>query len=134
MYKKSVTESDYKRLSALAAAVRGGPKPDRARLLESGLKDALLFRGEDITRNFVTMNSVVRIRDAATGDEYTYHLVFPADADISNGKISVLTPLGAALLGRREGESFSYESPGGSVEVRVEGVEYQPEENAIYGL
>jgi hypothetical protein len=50
MYKKSVTESDYKRLSALAAAVRGGPRPDRARLLESGLKDALLFRGEDITR------------------------------------------------------------------------------------
>jgi regulator of nucleoside diphosphate kinase len=58
--------------------------------------------------------------------------VFPADADIANGKISVLTPLGAALLGRREGETFSYESPGGKVDVRVDGVEYQPEEHAIY--
>lgn len=133
MSRKAVTESDYRKLSALAAAVRGGVRPERAQPLERGLREALLFKGEDITRDFVTMDSVVRIVEPSTGEKYTYKLVFPADADISSGRISVLSPLGASLLGRRSGETFHYSSPGGNVEVRVEGIDFQPEDNAIYG-
>ena len=84
-----------------------------------------------IVRGYMDLGFVT-LREAATGEEYAYRLVFPADADVSRGRLSVLTPLGAALLGRRSGESFVYESPGGPIEVAVVRVESGPEAEDDY--
>lgn len=127
MNKQAVTDTDYKRLSALLEAVRRGKKPERASHLESSLRSALLFSDNAVSR-FVTMGSIVDIRGQADGERYTYQLVFPADADIALGRVSVLSPLGAALLGRKEGERFCYDSPGGDVEVLIEGIKAAAEE------
>jgi transcription elongation GreA/GreB family factor len=54
---------------------------------------------------------------------FHFHLVPPMDANTNQGKLSVATPLGKALLGRRPGEEFSYEVPGGSIHVKLLEVE-----------
>ncbi|MEQ8310989.1 MAG: nucleoside diphosphate kinase regulator [Sphingopyxis sp.] len=56
--------------------------------------------------DIVTMQSRVTFADAATGAERTVELVYPGDADISAGRISILTPVGAGLIGLREGQSI----------------------------
>lgn len=122
MEKFSIEDSDYKRLSALALAIRNSRNPGRAAALDQRLQIALRSGSEGVKGPHVTMNSLVTIRDEETGEVFSYHLVFPADADISGGRISVVTPLGSELLGRRAGESFGYESPGGKRRVHVEKV------------
>jgi regulator of nucleoside diphosphate kinase len=84
--------------------------------------DITTNRDHERLESFVTMGSTVAIRDSKKGESFTYTLVFPAEADIRRDRISVMSPLGAALLGRKEGESFSYESPGGLMRVRLERV------------
>lgn len=123
--KTALTESDFERLSSLAKAVKNGSKPERAADLADRLRDSLVFKAEALTEVFVKMNSTVTVQECDGGESYSYKLVFPAEADISRGSISVLSPLGAALLGRKEGESFAYASPGGTVRVRIERVELQ---------
>ncbi|HOX33708.1 MAG TPA: GreA/GreB family elongation factor [Spirochaetales bacterium] len=117
-----MSEADYSRLSALARAIKKSLAPERAAPLEEQLRDAILFEEGEIGPNYVAMRSLVTIRDVASGEVFSYRLVFPAEASIEEGRISVLSPLGAALLGRREGESFSYRSPGGLMAVRVDRV------------
>jgi len=120
-----MTEADFTRLSALAQAIRRSPKPERAAALDEQLRDVLIFEDEHIAPNYATMRSLVTLRNEASGEAFTYQLVFPAEANIEDGRISVLSPLGAALLGRREGESFSYLSPGGALSVRVDHVSHE---------
>lgn len=120
--KTALTEFDYTRLSSLAEAVSRGSKSAGATNLTDRLRNSLVFKEEVLTEIFVRMNSVATLSEIKTDETFVYRLVFPADADIAAGRISVLSPLGAALLGRREGETFGYESPGGTVQMRVEKV------------
>lgn len=114
-----VTEVDFERLSALSRAVRTSPRPERAAVLEGRLKVASVLPNDILGSKTVKMGSAITILDKERQETFSYSLVFPVEADITQGRISVLTPLGAALLGRKEGESFSYESPGGMVHVEV---------------
>lgn len=120
MYTHTLTETDFRRLSALALAVRKSTRPERARFLDERLRDLVAYGEEDELIDHVTIGSGVVMRDLVSGAEFEYRLVLPADADISQGMISVLTPLGASLLGRGEGDVFSYESPGGTMRVCVD--------------
>ena len=63
-----------------------------------------------------------------------FTLVFPVNADIEHDKISVVAPIGTAMLGHRVGDEFSWEVPAGSVRLRVEEVLYQPEAAGHYHL
>jgi regulator of nucleoside diphosphate kinase len=69
----------------------------------------------------------VRVSDPKSGEVETYTLVYPDAADITEGKLSVLAPMGAALLGAREGHVVKFETPGGVRRVKVMKVVYQPE-------
>jgi len=120
-----LTEADFNRLSALTRALKEGRRPERAVALEERLRDPLFLEDERPAEGYVSMQSTVTIRDSATDESFTYRLVFPAEADIASGRISVLSPLGAALLGRRCGESFSYASPGGPRQVSVDRVSHE---------
>lgn len=75
----------------------------------------------------ITMNSKARLRDLDTGEEMIFTLVFPGNANIENDKISVVAPIGTAMLGQRVGDEFEWEVPAGSVRLRVEEMLYQPE-------
>ena len=74
----------------------------------------------------ITMNSQVRIEDVDTGMENVYTLVFPSDAGIQEKKLSILAPIGTALLGPA-GETVDWPVPAGVRTVRIKAVLYQPE-------
>jgi regulator of nucleoside diphosphate kinase len=89
---------------------------------------AEIVPGARVPANVVTVNSTVTFRDLALGEEYRVTLVYPADVSIGERRISILSPVGRSLLGRREGERVTLDMPDGSErEILVETLHYQPE-------
>ena len=97
------TEADALSTLAMAAEDR---LPQVSELLLNEIGRARIQAADRIADNIVTMNTAVRFVDQATGKESAYQLVYPAQADISAGRISILTPVGAGLIGLREGQSI----------------------------
>jgi regulator of nucleoside diphosphate kinase len=80
-----------------------------------------------LTPDIVTMRSRVRVRDLETGKIGVYTIVTPMDADVAARRISVLAPMGTALLGYRAGDTVEWRMPGGRRRLLVEEILYQPE-------
>ena len=108
------------RLSALATAaelVGGAESGAQALLAEMGR--AHVVADSEVPRNVVRMNSFVEF-EIDGRDQRPVRLVFPAEADISRGKVSILTPIGAALIGLMPGQAMMVEAPDGKMhQVRV---------------
>jgi regulator of nucleoside diphosphate kinase len=79
----------------------------------------------------ITMNSTACLEDLENGEGMTYTLVFPNEADIDQHKISVLAPIGTALLGYRVGDTVEWPVPGGISRLQVKQILYQPEANGV---
>ena len=123
-----ITEPDFDRLNQLAHSQRyRATNPTPTANLTGELGRATVVRPDTVPRNVVTMNSRVRVRDLATGECETYLLVYPEHANIDEGKLSVLAPLGTALLGARTGHTIDVKAPVGLRRLKVERVLYQPE-------
>ena len=104
-----------------------GVRTDHAALLAE-LARADLVEPAQMPDDVITMNSVARFRDETTGDERELALVYPKDADGSADKLSVLAPVGSALLGLRVGHRIEWPLPGGrTTALRVLSIRYQPE-------
>jgi regulator of nucleoside diphosphate kinase len=88
---------------------------------------AHLVASDEIPPDVVTMNSQVVLRDLDTGGEIVLTLVFPRDANVDQQRVSVLAPLGTAILGYRGGDIIEWQMPGGTRRLEVERVLYQPE-------
>lgn len=95
--------------------------------LKEELVNAVVLAPEDIPPDIVTINSVVRFKDLTTGDSMTVTLVLPDEADFNEKKISLLAPLGVALLGCKAGDMVKYKAPGGIAKIAIEEILYQPE-------
>lgn len=106
--------SDY-RNSPYLSQLRG--ELERARIVEPSAVDA----------SVITMHSTVELRDLESDELASWTLVFPAEADLDAGKISVLAPIGTAMLGYCVGDTFTWDTPAGARSMRVEKVLYQPE-------
>jgi regulator of nucleoside diphosphate kinase len=105
---------------------------DRAHL-ESELERADIVDPREVPPDVVTMNSRVVFEDATTGNRTEVTIVFPQDADLERGRISVLAPVGTALLGLAEGDSIVWPFPDGSSRcLRVVQVTFQPEADATH--
>ena len=128
-----VTETDMRKLQALIDAFRLNGKRDQNHLdeLEEELSRAHILRPDRVPTNVVTMNSRVRVTDLDTGKKLVYQVVFPRDADVSKNKISVLAPIGTALLGYEAGSEIEWVVPGGTRRFRIDAVEYQPEAHGV---
>lgn len=123
-----VTAADREHLHELIRASRDTPDRDAARALADELEYAEIVPAERIARNVMTMNSHAVFRDEETGEEREIILVYPKSSDPEHGRISVLAPLGAALLGLSEGQTIDWPLPGGRRRrYRVVTVLYQPE-------
>ena len=124
-----ITEPDMDQLSHLVDGVRQtvGTDPAQVKMLATELDRAVIVSPFVISPDVVTMHSRVRVRDLNTNQDSTYTLVFPRDADFSHGKISVLAPVGTAILGCRIGDVIEWNVPGGTRKLRIEEVLYQPE-------
>lgn len=118
-----VTRSDLERLRAILGA-RSGSTRDREHLLDlhAELEQARVVSEDEVTSDVVTLQSQVRVRDRETGVASDYTVVSPAQADVRSGHVSVLAPLGTALLGYREGDEVEWQMPGGFRRLRIERV------------
>lgn len=116
---------DQERLERLLDKV--GPRPDMDALREE-IERAEIVEPQDVPSTLVTMNSTVRFRDEISGEESEVTLVFPAHADTGKGRVSVLAPIGSALLGLSMGDEIDWALPEGRTKrLRVIGISYQPE-------
>ncbi len=80
------------------------------------------------------MNSKVRFKDISTDKEIIYTLVFPEDAEINRNKISILAPIGSALIGHSVGNIVFWQVPAGVTKIRIEEILYQPESAGNFSL
>ncbi len=110
-----LTQEDLDRLFDLVESYGAGANADRLQKLESELVRAVAVSAEEIPRDVVTMNSRVVFEDETTGERREITLVYPKHADIASGKISVLVPVGTALLGMRVGQTIDWELPNGKM-------------------
>lgn len=118
---------DAERLERLLESLPGDAIPGKAEL-ERELERAELMDPRDIPPTVVTMNSTVRFTVESTDQEFSLTLAYPKDIDGSPGRISVLAPVGSALLGLSQGDKIEWPKPGGGVlTVRIAEVVYQPE-------
>jgi regulator of nucleoside diphosphate kinase len=110
----TLTEGDLQALRALVARNVTTRDAEAAERLEEEIERARVVRDEDAPGDLVTMNARVEFVDARSGRARTVQLVFPPDADAAAGRVSVLAPIGAALLGLRAGESIDWPLPNGA--------------------
>ncbi len=127
-----ITEADMQRLRPLIEGMKNSR--DDLRALESELKQARVVAPADVPPDVITMNSKARLRDLDTGEEMVFTVVFPGNASIEHDRISVVAPIGTAMLGHRVGDEFEWQVPAGLVRLRVEKVLYQPEAAGHYHL
>ncbi len=126
-----ITERDMERLQAL---IDIGGKKDAAYLerLEEELDRAKVVDPRDIPDDVVTMNSSILVKDLDTNEEKTFVLVFPGKVNMTENSISILAPVGTALIGYKEGDVIDWEVPAGTKRIQIIKVIYQPERNGNY--
>jgi regulator of nucleoside diphosphate kinase len=108
----SLTEHDFVRLDRLAAAA-ARTFPRTADFLAREIARANIIDSNAHAPGLVRMGSTVEYRDDVTGQERTVTLVYPEEADLAVGKVSVITPVGVALIGLSVGQSIEWRTPGG---------------------
>jgi regulator of nucleoside diphosphate kinase len=109
-----LTAEDFERLSTLASAATSR-MPDLAAELADELERAHVVAKDHPLEDVVCMESEVEFRDETTGKVQHVRLVYPEHADISIGNISVLTPVGTALIGLRAGQLIAWQTPRGEL-------------------
>lgn len=124
-----ITDQDMKRLNGLLETARRLNYHNRADLaeLEAELARGQVIASAQVPPEVITMNSTVCLVDLETGEEMVYTLVFPNEADIEQNRISILAPIGTALLGYKVGDTVEWQVPGGLSRLKVKELLYQPE-------
>jgi regulator of nucleoside diphosphate kinase len=124
-----ITASDQNRLRNLLEGFRRWHIRDRAHVdhLEAELDRAEVVLSVDVPFDVVTMNSEVAVRDMDSNEEMTFAVVFPSDADVNRQRISILAPMGTAVLGYRVGDTIDWRVPGRTRRLKIERVLFQPE-------
>lgn len=120
-----ITTLDLERLRPLVDQ-HGG---HAAELLDLELHRARVVAPGCVPADVVTMNSEVVYEDCETLARRTVRVVYPQDANASAGRVSVLAPIGSALLGLRVGQEITWRVPNGHKRIRVVEIAYQPEAN-----
>ncbi len=123
-----ISRVDHSRLRLLL----NGPlaftaEPSLRRSLQAELLRAEIVDAEDVTPDIVTMDSSVLLRDLDDDSLEMYTLVYPNRADTANGRLSILSPIGTAILGYRIGDEIEWHTPEGLRRFRIEGLTLVPE-------
>ena len=129
-----ITSTDFERLLTLVNHFSADRKADPCNLeaLRGELEKAEKVEPEKIPAEYITMNSEFEVVDESTNRKMVFRLVYPQLADFRSGKLSVLSPLGSALIGYREGDRVEFTVAAGKRSVRIGKILYQPEANGEY--
>ncbi len=122
-----ITQQDQARLEELL--LTAGNERERADLAEMAaeINRASVVEASRIPASVVTMHSKVKLQDLDTGEKMVFTLVFPDEANIEAGKISVISPIGTAILGYAAGDEIAWKVPAGTRRIKIEEVLFQPE-------
>jgi len=131
-----MTEFDLSRLKELLRDAQSTKyrKSEYLERLQIEIDRAEVVSPQDIPNNVVTMNSTVCLEDLDTKEEEIYTLVFPENADLRQGKISILAPIGTAMLGYEVGDIFEWDVPAGKRKLQIKRILFQPEASGDYDL
>jgi len=122
-----VSSRDLERIDALLEMPAHRNVPGIA-ILRAELERATIVDPGEMPPDVVTMNSTAQVVDVGSGESYELTLVYPREADGDPGKVSVLAPVGSAILGLRVGDSIQWPMPGGVQRaLRIAAISYQPE-------
>lgn len=128
-----ITKQDHQRLNDLFMGTFVDAFRDKTYLnaLRGGLASARIVDSSEVPIDVITMNSTIRLMDMNTKEVETFTLVYPEHANIAEGKLSILAPLGTAILGYRVGDTIRWEVPSGVGWWRVEELVFQPEREEL---
>ena len=127
-----ISRLDAERLETLLDSLEDASFPGK-RQLEDELGRAEVVEPEAIPSTVVSMNSTVRFEVLSSAEEFQLTLVYPKDVDGAGNKISILAPVGSALLGLAEGDQIEGPGPGGTLlKIQIKQVVYQPERAGEY--
>jgi len=131
-----ITSSDKEKLLKMIGLEKEFHVGDKAYLqsLVHELERAVVVRSEEIPHDVITMHSQVVLRDLDDDEEMTCSLVYPDEADVNDNKISVLAPIGMAVLRYRVGDVVNWDIPGGVVRLQVEKILFQPESSGNFDM
>lgn len=125
-----ITSMDLERLNTMIEKAQYDATKEKQFYLDklsSELKHATIVESRDIPENIVTMNSIVRVHDFNYDEETTYTIVYPEKANISINMISILAPIGTALIGYSVGDIIEWDVPEGTIKLQIKEILYQPE-------
>ncbi len=131
-----ITDYDLERLKSLIGGMRNRALRDSKHLkeLSDELGRAVVVNSQEIPLDVVTMNSRVVLEDLDSGETLELTLSFPSDTDGGEGRVSVLAPIGTAIIGYRKGDVVEWDVPGGRRRLLVKDLPYQPESAGDYDL
>lgn len=131
-----ITEADRRRLIDLIINAQSGEYRGSIYLeqLRGELDRAQMVSPQEIPADVITMNSKVVLLDLDSNEQEIYTLVYPEHTNPAEGKISILAPIGTAMLGYRVGDVFEWEVPAGKRRLKIEKILYQPEAAGDYEL
>lgn len=133
--KMVITTNDYQRLVDLIEFESLQTKmPDMVSRLQEALLNAKKLPQENISRNVITMNSRVLLKDISSEREAELCITYPQDADNRERRISVVSLIGIALLGKQVGDVVSWKTPVGNSQFEILQVTFQPEAVGNYVL
>ena len=124
-----ITKQDHQRLTFMLDEALAAKHRDAAFLKELARELALaeIVEPKNVPADVVTMNSRVVVRDVTSGENSEYTLVFPEQADVAQGRLSVVSPIGTAILGYPKGATITWQTPGGPRQIKIVDIPYQPE-------
>lgn len=126
-----ITDQDYERLALLVQ--HSESKSSAA--LEEELARATVVPQKEIPHDVVTMNSKIKFLDLDSKRESEIALVYPKDADVTKGQVSILAPVGIALIGLRKGQTIDWPMPNGQFrKLQVTEIIFQPESSEDWEL
>jgi len=131
-----ITQFDFDRLTKVIKTYSPQNDFDQENIerLIYDLERATILDSKDMPANVVTMNSKVYLRDVDSRQETIFTLVFPQDADMAENRVSVLAPVGSAVLGYKAGDTIEWKVPARIKRLKIESVIYQPEAAGNYHL
>jgi len=134
MKKIKITELDHVRLTKVLLLARDRNDIDVKNIsdLAFEINRAEKIDSKNISPKTVTMNSVVKLLNEETKNQIIIKIVYPDQADFKKGFVSILSPLGTALLGYEKGDKILFNAPKGKVKMVIQDIKYQPESNGDY--
>jgi regulator of nucleoside diphosphate kinase len=131
-----ITEADKQKLQKIVDDIIQYSTDGRehVKLLEAELTKAKTVTAEQIPADVVTMNSKVLLSIGDLEEKIAYTLVYPEDANFSQNRISVMAPIGTAILGYKEGNTIEWHVPNGVERIKILKILYQPESSGDFDL